>query len=163
MTSSWPLLSQDPKIASLEQRQYAIAHYLPLLINIWKAIEHQTQFKWKCTSYWRASPTHRTGAGLDIAPDISDKSSHLYAVNNFSDPVLYKRTALIRHLQMVAHSYSVPHYDLGIFIEPDHLHLQILTRAMVANPNGRIYVVKWKGPKMSYSDTNSRMRLPMLP
>jgi hypothetical protein len=134
--------------------------FLSILVGIMIAIERETGFRWKVTSWLRNSPSHQYGVSLDIAPDIDEQVSAEYAVNKGSDPVLYKRTALIRGLQRVAKKYCVPDYCAGIYIEPDHLHIQLHDPAV--RPN-EIRVFKWKQPKPVYPDTNERMQLGMLP
>lgn len=156
----WEVFSQHPNVAPAHEKAYAEQHYLPALVKAWQAIEQQTGYRWKCTSYWRMSPSHSTGAALDIAPDISPSSEKFYAVNNGSDPVLYKREAMIRDLQAVAQAY--PHhkdYLVGVFIEPDHLHIQLLQPEEGA---GGMRIVKWKVPKPVYGDTAERMQLPLI-
>lgn len=156
---SWDVLSQNPDVAPAHEKQYAEKHYLPELVKAWQAIERETGYRWKCTSYWRLSPSHSTGAALDIAPDIASNSTKFYAVNNNSDPVLYKREEMIRDLQRVAADYPVhKDYLIGVFIEPDHLHIQLLHPEEGA---GGMRIVKWKVAKPVYGDTESRMRLPM--
>lgn len=156
----WPVVSQDPEIPSSQLKQYAEAHYLPVLIRAWQAVENETGYKWKSTSYWRKSPSHVTGAALDIAPDVSPRSAKHYAVTNMSDPVLYKREALIRDLQNVAADWRPGPYIVGIFIEPDHLHMQVFRRTP-GDDRGMI-IVKWKVPKPVYGDTLTRMKLPLI-
>lgn len=159
MSDDWPVYSQHPFIAKGPDKAYAESHYLPELKKAWAHIERTTGYRWKCTSYWRNSPSHRLGVSLDIAPDISAKSDHLYAVSKNSDPVLYKRTALIRKLQHAARTYTGGTYMVGVFIEPDHLHLQVLQ----AEPKkGFMRIVKWKVAKPIYPDTYQRMALPIM-
>lgn len=157
--SKWPIVSQHPQIAPVDERKHAERVYLPLLIRLWQLIESGTGYRWKSTSYWRNSPSHRRGYALDIAPDVAPSAAMAYAVSKRSDPVLYKRTALIRALQRVAQNNALPGYTAGIFIEPDHLHLHLFP----PTPGPKIRVAKWKVPKESYPDTLERMKLPMLP
>jgi len=153
------LLSQNfnipvpPEIAS---------QYLPYLTRLWTAIEEATGFKWRCTSWLRDSPSHQYGGALDLAPDW-EKPYHQYAVHRQSDPVLYKRERLIRQLQAVSSSFpnDTP-YDLAIFIEPDHLHLQVFKLNDSGAPSP-IQVFKWGDVKPVYPDSSSRVQLPLLP
>lgn len=156
----WEVYSQHPDVSPPHEKIYAENNYLPKLVAAWQAIEQGTGYRWKCTSYWRMSPSHSTGAALDIAPDIAPSSEKFYAVNNGSDPVLYKREEMIRDLQRVAADFPIhPDYLVGVFIEPDHLHIQLLQSEEGA---GGMRIVKWKVPKPVYGDTESRMRLPMI-
>lgn len=159
----WPIISQHPSIAPSEAvRTYAESEYLPKLIHAWQAVESITKYRWKCTSYWRNSPTHQHGEALDIAPDISDASNHLYAVTNGSDPVLYKRTSLMRALQRVCESMPWTSYLVGFFVECDHIHIQLLQRTPEQEAAGlNAIVIKWKQTKDAYSDSSERILLPM--
>lgn len=131
--------------------------YLKFLLKLTTAIEMETGFKWRVTSFIRSSPNHSTAQALDIAPDIAPDSLRYYAVTNKSDPVLYKRLPLMRALQRVCALYDPAPYDAGIFVEPDHLHLQLF--APVSKPH--VKLIKWKQPKPVYPDTEQRMMLPM--
>jgi hypothetical protein len=157
----WVVVSQDPNIASPSDKAYAEKHYLPELVHAWQCIERYLGYRWKSTSYWRRSPSHHKGIALDIAPDVSPSSATLYAVTNQSDPVLYKRTQLIRGLQAVAREFTTldPTLSIGVFIEPDHLHMQVFERSELFTP---MRIVKWKVAKPCYPDTYDRMRLPMM-
>jgi len=132
--------------------------YLDALLRLVTAIEIETRHKWKITSFIRDSPNHQHANALDIAPDIAPDSAQYYAVTHGSDPVLYKRTPLIRQLQRVCRDYRHPNFVMGIFIEPDHLHLQLFP---LDGKRSYIRVYKWKGPKPCYPDTYKRMKLPM--
>jgi hypothetical protein len=122
-------------------------------------IEAESGFAWHATSYWRRSPSHRFGCSLDIAPDIADKSKDFYAVYRRSDPVLYKREELIRILQRAVHKFRDPNFSVGVYIEPDHLHMQVYP---FKDAMGRARLFKWKVPKLVYPDTLQRMKLPMI-
>lgn len=157
----WPVVSQHPNVAPAALKRYAELHYLPRLVKLWQAVEEATGYKWRCTSYWRKSPSHVTGSAIDIAPDIAPASESRYAVSNMSDPVLYKRVQLIRDLQDLALDWPYDdEFIFGIFIEPDHLHMQMFTRR--PTDTAALLVVKWKVPKPIYSDTMDRMKLPMI-
>lgn len=156
---SWPIVSQHPNVAPFAQREYADTHYLPKLVKLWKLIETVTGYRWRSTSYWRRSPSHSSGCAFDIAPDIAQSAAHFYAVTNMSDPVLYKRQQLIRDLQRVCLlAPDFTNVTMGIFIEPDHLHLQILSRTVATQ---KCRVIKWKVIKPVFPDSESRMALPM--
>lgn len=150
------IVNQQPN-ALLDHSVPRIA--LPLLLKATKCIEDATGHRWKVTSYIRESPSHKTGWALDIAPDISKKSERYYAVTRLSDPVLYKRVPLIRFLQQVVRNTSFRPYVLGVFIEPDHLHMQLF-RSTYSLPENMLF--KWKQPKPVYSDTAQRMLLPLI-
>lgn len=134
--------------------------YLPVLVDLWSWIEAYTGHRWKSTSYIRDSPSHKWGYALDIAPDIALTSQSKYAVYKRSDPVLYKRERLIRQLQQLAAEIP-PHseYSLGIYIEPDHLHLHVMS----ADPVPEIRVFKFSVDKsIVYPDSAERMKLPLI-
>lgn len=155
---NWRVFSQHRSSIRPDIVAEAEANLLPSLVALWQEIERTTGYRWKSTSYWRKSPSHQWGMSLDIAPDIHPDDADKYAVTNMSDPVLYKRLPLLRALQAVCANYVDPKYDLGIFIEPDHLHLQVFDKEG-ALPRTR--VIRWKQPKPIYSDTLSRMDLPV--
>lgn len=152
------LVSQQPSALPEHQRDYAVSSFLPQLIQIWKDIEQATGYRWKCTSYIRDSPSHKRGHAIDLAPHIATQSIKHYAVYNSSDPVLYKRGPLVKALQTLKNKdYSGSKLnDVGIFLEPDHLHVQILA---FDPSNNRTSTIKWGIPKPIYSDTGSRMNL----
>lgn len=158
-SNSWEIVSQDRSLFPLSVVRNAEKHYLPSLTRLWQAIEAETGYRWRCTSYWRKSPSHKTGSALDIAPDIADIDKPRYAVYKASDPTLYKVRKLLRSLQRVARRGIDSPYNLGIYIEPDHLHLQVMQTPPDEDP--RIEVFKWKIPKPVYGDTLSRMKEPM--
>lgn len=154
----WPIVSQNRGIAGSATTSIENA-FLPALLEVWRVIEKTTGHRWQSTSYWRDSPSHRRGEALDLAPDITPRDKLKYAAYVGSDPVLYKRVPLIRALQHIAVTYRHPLYDIGIYIEPDHLHIQLMCRT--GGPSTRIF--KWKQPKAIYGDTLQRMQLPMIP
>jgi hypothetical protein len=157
--NGYPIVSQNPEIPTPDVKAYAESHYLPELVRAWKAIEQGTGYRWKSTSYWRRSPTHVHGEALDLAPDIAPSAAKYYAVTHLSDPVLYKRLTLLKKLINVAHNFRPGPYTIGVFIEPDHLHVQVLKKE-VFHPGMRI--VRWKQEKPVYSDTSSRIKLPLI-
>lgn len=150
------ILSQDPSALTNPE---AKAMYLPILCQVLSAIEMSTGYTWRVTSYVRQSPSHQHGISLDIAPEMAAELEEKYAVTHHSDPVLYKRAPLIRALQDVASNFVPDGYDIGLFIEPDHIHVQLFTPANLASP--KIRVVKWKMEKGCYNDSKERMDLPM--
>lgn len=154
--TAWPVISQNRPAPSL-QREYAEKHYLPVLIKAWQIIEAHAGHQWHATSYWRTSPSHERGIALDLAPEIAKASQSKYAYFRNSDPVLYKRETLIRNLQSAIPELkrSLP-FGLGIFIEPDHLHIQLMP------PEDSVFIAKWKIPKPLYPDTKERMKLPLM-
>jgi hypothetical protein len=133
----------------------------PTLVDACNKVITYTRHKWKVTSHIRDSPSHKRGVAIDIAPLIAPKSQHLYAVYSDSDPVLYKRARLIRDLQRLAMSETpLKDYDVGIFMEPDHLHLQVFAPENPGNP--RFRVLKWGICKPVYPDSQERMELPLI-
>lgn len=156
------ILSQEPNAINEKDRAESAIKYLPQFIMFWKDLEDISGHRWKNTSYIRNSPSHRIGHAFDLAPDLAKDAEQHYAVTNNSDPVLYKRTKLIRQLQALRkRDYSVDGSNkIGVFIEPDHLHVQIL------DPNGGgsfpTNIIRWKVPKPIYPDTYERMKLPQL-
>lgn len=159
MIGNFRVVSQEPNAIPESQRSHSVVNYLPQLIAIWKDIEKVTGYRWKCTSYIRNSPSHSKGHAIDLAPHIEAKDVKHYAVYNQSDPVLYKRAPLVKALQRLKNiDYSGKRSNhLGIFLEPDHLHIQILAPTQGDN---RVSVVKWGIPKPIYKDTYQRMDLP---
>lgn len=156
----YAIVSQDPTALKTNFDSTVIS-YLPQFIALWRDIERATGHRWKCTSYIRNSPSHRMGHAFDLAPDIAPNSQQYYAVYNNSDPVLYKREKLILDLQKLrSRDYSNGMNKIGIFLEPDHLHVQVLA------PNGGgnypVNIVKWKIAKPIYPDTYQRMELPVI-
>lgn len=153
-------ISQQPNALKERYRVHSVVTYLPQFFLIWDAIEHATGHAWKCTSYIRDSPSHRRGQAFDLAPDIAPSAEHAYAVNNNSDPVLYKRARLIKQLQTLRNfdASGTNSNSMGIFLEPDHLHIQVLQPFPRGQASTR--VIKWQQPKPVYPDTMTRMQLP---
>lgn len=159
----FPIHNQAPNIAG-DKRQFAEENYLPALIFLWHMVEKYTGHRWKCTSYWRDSPSHRHGYALDIAPDIAPHAQRYYSFNHRSDPVLYKRTPLMVALQRMAQDPLLSArnwpFVLSAAVEPDHIHLSLF------GPDSRrgaqnVSILKWKVAKPLYPDTYERMKLPM--
>jgi hypothetical protein len=156
------VVSQKPDVISDAERKEVVPWYLPQFLSVWADIEQVTGYRWKNTSYLRASPSHSKGHSFDLAPEIAPSARSMYSVYSKSDPVLYKRKRLIQALQKLKYqNYSVKGNDkLGIFIEPDHLHIQILdVHGGGSNP---AEIVKWRVPKPIYHDTYQRMNLPLI-
>lgn len=153
-------LSQDPT-ALLPKDRASVANLLPVFLAIWQAVEKATGHRWKLTSYIRNSPSHKKGHAIDLAPDFTPEADHLYAVSNGSDPVLYKRWTLIQQLQTLKNvdfTGQFPTIITGIFIEPDHLHIQVLNNdEQLPNPTR---IVKWQIVKPAYADSAARANLP---
>lgn len=152
------IVNQDISAISAADLAYVKSEYLPILIKVWKIVEAHTGFRWKSTSYIRESPSHKIGVALDIAPDISPASKHLYAVENLSDPVLYKREPLMRLLQSAVKRIPIFKYDVGLFVEPDHIHIGLFARE--GQPSNRLF--KWGTYKPIYPDSAERMKLPLI-
>lgn len=155
----YEILSQEPSVIGEADLVATTVSYLPSFLRIWSDIENATGHRWKCTSYIRNSPSHALGQAFDLAPDIADSATHLYAVHNNSDPVLYKRVRLIRALQTLRHNVYGPK-PFGIFIEPDHLHVQVLAKG--SGERFPLSVIQWKIAKPIYPDTFKRMALPII-
>lgn len=155
----YQVVSQEPSALPENQRSKVVLNYLPQLLAIWRDIEKVTGYRWKCTSYLRNSPSHSKGHAIDLAPHIHPKDMKHYAVYNQSDPVLYKRQPLVTALQQLKNRrYSFDNSNhLGIFLEPDHLHIQVLAPD---SQNSPVSIIKWGIPKPIYKDTKQRMGLP---
>lgn len=157
---SYKFLSQNPNVLTSDIRSEVVPFYLPQFLKIWMDIEKVTGHRWRMTSYLRQSPSHKRGHAIDLVPWIASDSRKFYAVYNNSDPVLYKRQPLFTALQKLKNvDYSKNRFnDMGIFVEPDHLHIQVLA----FNPQqARTSIVKWGIPKPVYNDTYSRVKLPV--
>lgn len=150
------IVNQNPEFANIKRADIRVN--LPVLLRVITAVEQATGHKWKITSYLRDSPSHRRAEAIDIAPDVANSALPFYAVYKHSDPVLYKRAPLIRSLQHLATSVQPDKFDVGIFIEPDHLHIQLF---IPETSPPRIRVFKWKLQKDVYRDSAQRMTLPM--
>lgn len=153
----YKVLSQNPAILNPPARAKVVPLFLPQFMNLWHDIEKATGHRWKCTSYLRDSPSHSKGHAFDLAPDIAPSARGQYAVYNGSDPVLYKRAPLVASLQTLKNKRYAKNNTIGIFLEPDHLHVQILSNLGTTSPTS---VVKWGVPKPVYGDTLTRMELP---
>lgn len=156
--AQWEIISQAPDIASGTKKHYAEKYWLPELVKAWSSIEKVTGYRWRCTSYWRYSPSHKEGYALDIAPDISPLSWDAYSGHRGSDPVLYKREKLIRDLQNLNSLGQTSIYNIGVYIEPDHLHLHVLQKER----KSKYRIFKWKIEKPLYSDTKRRYNMPLI-
>lgn len=159
---TYAIVSQQPHAIQEQYRAATVVKFLPQFIAIWAAIEQATGHRWKNTSYIRDSPSHRRGQAFDLAPDIAKDSEMQYSVTHNSDPVLYKREPLIRALQSLKDvDFSGDGSNkIGLFIEPDHIHVQILSPNDPAQTNATS-TIKWKVAKPLYPDTYDRMGLPM--
>lgn len=151
------LVSQDPAVISDPDLKRLCSDYLPAFIRIWTDIEEETKIRWKCTSLIRDSPSHSKGMAIDLAPDVSEAGMKHYAVYKNSDPVLYKRGILLRQLQQLKYKdYGGKKFVIGIFVEPDHLHIQVLRRG--GGEEFPTSLIKWKIPKPIYPDTYARAK-----
>lgn len=151
----WTIISQQPhpRLSPVHQAR----SFLDELLDAAAKIEIATGYKWEVTAWIKQSPSHKYGISLDLSPSFTARGKRHYAAFQGSDPVLYKREPLLRALQALCRNYKPLHHDIGIFIEPDHLHVQLF-----APDQGRKFsVIKWKQPKALYSDTLSRMQLPL--
>lgn len=128
--------------------------YLSRLRGIKTAIESATGYTWRETSHIRLSPSHKDGTSLDLAPMIAENDKPHYGVYRLSDPILHKRPTLIKQLSSVIHSVPTTFpYSIGIFIETDHLHVQIFEKRV--KPPFHI-LCPWGMPKYEYPDTTLR-------
>lgn len=154
----WPVVSQDRESIDPDLVQKMEKQVLPGLIRVWQRIEQATGYRWHSTSYWRKSPSHQYGYALDIAPDIAPGDKNKYAVFQGSDPVLYKREKLMRTLQSLKHEKFFNNWYVGLFVEPDHIHIQLLQK-----DNGMpTRVFKWGIVKPLYGDSSKRAQLPLI-
>lgn len=149
----YKVLSQQPYAITEEDRHMSATNYLPAFIAIQHDIEQVTGYRWRNTSYIRISPNHQTGHAFDLAPEFDSESLPHYAVSRGSDPVLYLRPALYRALSRLKFKRYGP-FTIGIFIESDHLHLQILKYT----PPFGVQVVKWGAVKPLYADSIKRSK-----
>jgi len=155
---SYEVVSQTRYAINPALRQQAEARYLPVLVKVWRAVELATGHRWMSTSYWRDSPSHQHGIALDIAPDIEESAKPKYAVTKMSDPILYKREPLIRALQTLVSTSFDPEYHIGIFIEPDHLHIQFIQ----SDSKYPTEIIKWGDVKPLYPDSIHRVKLGLI-
>lgn len=155
---AYTLINQDPTLLNSPRVYDNAIISLQDFVPLWLAIEAATGHRWRCTSFVRRSPSHQHGVAIDLTPYVTDRDLQHYSVTKMSDPVLYKRVPMIRALQRVAQNFLPKHGDIGIFIEPDHLHIQRFT----ASEPPRVELVKWKQPKFTYPDTLQRMKLPLI-
>lgn len=156
----YEFISQDPTALPESYRPLA-ERLLPVFLQIWQAVEQVTGHRWKLTSYIRRSPSHHKGQAIDLAPDFTIQAEKHYGVHKGSDPVLYKRKTLIKQLSKLASTDFTGNYPseiTGIFIEPDHLHIQVLANDDALQTPTR--VVKWKIVKPAYADSAVRAALP---
>jgi len=154
--------SQDTSVVSPAEEPTVLQVKLPILMKVWNLVEDYTGFLWKATSFIRSqnAPSHN-GNALDIAPDITKADQSKYSLSAGSDPVLYKREPLMRALQAIAAEVHPDYsYDVGIFVESDHIHIGLFIPEDRSNPEIRIY--KWGALKESYGDTRARASLPLL-
>jgi len=154
--------SQDTSAVSPDQEETVLHVKLPILMKVWNLIEDYTGFLWKATSFIRSSnaPSHN-GNALDIAPSIKPSDSSEYSLSRNSDPVLYKREPLMRALQAIAKEVHPDYpYDIGIFVESDHIHIGLFIPEDRTAPQIRIF--KWGALKETYGDTRARAALPLM-
>jgi len=156
---SFQIVSQMPSVITSGDRIKSTMDYLPQFLLFWHDLETATGYRWKNTSYIRDSPSHRMGQAFDLAPDFTAEAAATYAVGRNSDPVLYKRIALWEILKTLrSNDYSGDaSTKLGVFIEPDHLHLQVLSHA--GGGEFPTNIIKWRIAKPIYPDTYERMKL----
>jgi len=122
-----------------------------LLDSVRRAIIMVTGLEWRPTSWMRNSPGHITGLSLDIAPVITDANKDSYAVTHMRDPLLNLRKepfmALFRwqrEVNVTGDPRLPTKFDVGIFIESDHLHIQLYTKGVLGN---RLDVERFLVPK----------------
>jgi len=156
------VINQDPRVISPADMRSLKQLYFPAFIRFWSALEGVTGHRWKATSLIRDSISHSIGQAIDLAPEIAARDENKYGVYRNSDPVLYKREPLIRALQSLMPIEFVPskQFSLGVYIEPDHLHIQAIHRIETGLSKNKL--VKWGIEKPIYPDTSTRARLPMI-
>lgn len=161
----YPIKNQHPNVATPEKKAQAEYLYLPSLVYLWHLVEVYTGYRWRCTSYWRQSPSHQHGYALDIAPDIKLSDWSHYSVSQMSDPVLYKRERLMRKLQTLARDPTLARkywpFVFSLAVEPDHIHLSLFRPDSDFGPSN-VSVLKWKVEKPVYKDSAQRMKLPLI-
>lgn len=157
-----PVINQDPNVVSDSNLIISVEKYLPAFVRFWAALESITGHQWKVTSYLRNSISHSLGQAIDFAPVIAPSSERFYSVYNNSDPVLYKREPLLRALQqLMPIEYSADKdFSLGVYIEPDHLHVQAIRRTVDGGIPNKL--VKWGIEKPLYPDTSQRAKMPLI-
>lgn len=122
--------------------------FLPQLVEVWKAIEQATGYRWRATSYLRNSPSHKYGVSLDITPNFG------FDILPQSDPVLFRRIPLLTTLIKLAQGPPLlQNYDVIIAVESDHIHIQLFELGSLPSPNR---IVQWRLPKPVYADTITR-------
>jgi len=128
----WPIPHElIPSVALLNMPD--LRSRIDSLRTVWAAIETCTGFRWRATSFFRDEKkgNHRHLVALDLAPDtLPGVQGTWYSQRRGSDPVLHKRYALIRQLDCVEGQLKarLP-YSVGIFVENDHLHVQLFRKA----------------------------------
>jgi len=154
MSNTIHVPSQHPHVPG----RRVVQSTLPIMIASLNLVKQYTGFDWKVTSFLRESPNHSKGTALDIAPKVKQSDLQHYAVTHRKDPVLYNRLPLIRALQKLVHNETPQGgFDIGLFIEPDHIHIQLFEPENPART--RFYVCKWKVAKSCYHDNESRLAL----
>lgn len=142
----------------------------PLIVNQYRhlqlikaMIERACGYAWRETAFIKDSPSHYNGSALDLAPLISSESIPYYSFSKRSDPILHKRPVLRRKLRRVKNQFpsSFP-FDVGVFIETDHLHVQLFRRTdSRTTASYRLY--SWGRPVDFYEDSANRQRLDDFP
>lgn len=108
-----------------------------LLLNSFSKVQ------WRVTSWIRPTFSHRTGSAVDNAPTFV-RNFKYYAVTRRKDPFLNLRKKLFRFLKAFsAYLNGLPFLSWSylIFIESDHLHVQLLSK------EGASRTVRWPYPK----------------
>jgi hypothetical protein len=139
-----------------------------VLDHIAQRVADSTGMLWDETSWIRPSPGHENGDSLDIAPRfLSQQVADKYARAKMSDPVLFKREALLRRLMALAIGRDPVlerHHVLAVIaVENDHLHIQL---GVPTDPRDVGIVIPMPfGRDLSnrYSDSSSRIQQHMKP
>lgn len=155
LASFTKLLPGDVRFLS-KQEQRVIKRRLSALLEINEAVNNATGFDWIVSSYFRDSPSHKKWGALDLAPLVAVRDRPKYAFYAGQDPSLDLRPVLFRRLSRAVKSIrrNFP-FDFGIFIENDHLHVQLFERTDASAP--RIGMVcKWGKPNPLYLDSAAR-------
>lgn len=154
----WHIL---PKGVKVEGKKKVLDH-------IAQRVANSTGMLWDETSFIRASPGHENGDSLDIAPRfLSEQVANQYSRAKMSDPVLFKREALLRRLMAIAIGRDPVlerHHVLAVIaVENDHLHIQL---GVPSDPRDVGIVIPMPfGRDLSsrYSDSSKRIQQHMKP
>lgn len=144
-----------PNIANSNLKRQFIA-----LLRILKAIEKVSKRRWRLTSWIRDSVSHSNGMSFDIAPFANPAEAPRYAHFKGSDPILTYRLELRLGLLKLSDMFPKDFpYDVKLFIETHHLHINLLPRSKESgHPRVTVWVYDLDD---QYPDSKERRRLPV--